>query len=179
MSDDLIFRRFVENQIWMGQSGHASDGGIVCPRADVRMLNQNVDNGLNAGLHAPRPAANVSRGNRGWIQDRQGPGEYSEASQTMPPPNRPHLFIGGEFAARGGGLGGFDGRTFVIGKEHRRDLVVGAGQAENDARDVILRVGGQVVGGGKSTLEQARHSQLSLKTIGAISPAIAGSRRHA
>jgi len=53
MDDDLGFRGLVENQVWVRQRCHASDGRIVRACADAGIQQQKVDDGLNAGVNAP------------------------------------------------------------------------------------------------------------------------------
>jgi len=54
MNYDFLVCDFVEDQILIGQDDHAPDGGLACACADMWMLQQHVDDGLNAGLNAPR-----------------------------------------------------------------------------------------------------------------------------
>jgi hypothetical protein len=51
-------------------------------------------------------------------------------------PNRADLLVGCEFSARGGGFRARQGGTLVVAERHRR--IVGAGQFQYGARDLVL-----------------------------------------
>jgi hypothetical protein len=54
VDDDLGFRGLVESQIGVRPRCHAPDGRIVRACADAGIQQQKIDDGLNAGLYAPR-----------------------------------------------------------------------------------------------------------------------------
>ena len=60
MNDDLGLRGLVENQIGIGCRRHPTDSRIVRAAADVGMQQQQVAQGLNAGLNPPRSLRRMS-----------------------------------------------------------------------------------------------------------------------
>ena len=52
MDDKLLLRRLVENQIRIRHRRHAANGGIIGAGPDVRVLKQQIDDDLDAGLNA-------------------------------------------------------------------------------------------------------------------------------
>jgi hypothetical protein len=52
MDDKLLLRRLVENQIRIRHRRHAANGGIIGAGPDVRVLMQQIDEDLDAGLNA-------------------------------------------------------------------------------------------------------------------------------
>jgi hypothetical protein len=54
-------------------------------------------------------------------------------------PDRPHLFVGREFTAVGGGLGAGNYLP-LFGRKHNRRMKIGACELHHGARDVILIV---------------------------------------
>jgi hypothetical protein len=62
---------------------------------------------------------------------------YSEASQAVLGPNRPHLVVRSEFATGGGGFREAERGALLVGKNNRRLLV--ARKMKYDAGNVVLR----------------------------------------
>jgi hypothetical protein len=84
--------------------------------------------GGSANFAAPAPA-----------EGRQAPEEFSEASQPVFGPHRPHPLLGRKFAAASGSFGGGDS-SLLVGRERNRRLIIGAGQSQNHMGNVVLRV---------------------------------------
>ena len=61
MDDDLSVRGLVEDYERIGQHCHTPDGWIVRAGAEVRVQQQQVNDGLNAGLDTPRTLRGMGR----------------------------------------------------------------------------------------------------------------------
>ena len=61
VNDDLGFRGLVENQIGVGQRGHAPDTRIIRASADAGIQQQKVDDRLDARLNTPRALRRMGR----------------------------------------------------------------------------------------------------------------------
>src|SRR5713226_7731326 len=85
MNDDLGLRGLVENQIGVRRRRHPADGRIVRAAAHVRMLQQKVGEGPNAGLNAPRA---LRRMGGDVIEDRA---KVGKGRKGIAKPHRPCL----------------------------------------------------------------------------------------
>jgi hypothetical protein len=51
MNHDLILGRAIENQVWIRRDSHSPQAAFARKPTGMRMLQQDIDNGLNACLH--------------------------------------------------------------------------------------------------------------------------------
>jgi hypothetical protein len=75
-------------------------------------------------------------------------------------PHRAHLFIGREFATRGGRFRDRDSSALVRRKRHGRGFVISPGKPENNAGDIVLSVRRKVAGRLKRMIEKFCHCSL-------------------
>ena len=80
----------------------------------------------------------------------------AEASQTVFGPHRPHLFVGRKLATGGGGFRAGDSGLF-FGRERHGRFIIGAGEAENHMRDVVLRLRRKTARGFDRLIKKFRH----------------------
>ena len=100
MNHNLVLGRSIENHVWIGRRNHAPQAAFARTLTGMGMLQQEIDNGLNAGLHMTGTlAVTAPRYRPTPYRVRQRPVGCSAVSQAMLRPDGAHLFVRRKFTA--------------------------------------------------------------------------------